>query len=360
MNCTSRSAVRLRHAVADPLELDVVAPLEGGGERLEVLRVHLHGVGVAGIAHHLIAALGNLAADGGRPIALHRLADERDRPAIGGIHVVERLQRRHHLLVIVAVGDGEDVPAIGGPLVHQVVAGELGVDHAADQRVVDAGVVVGDHHAEPLADLHRQRLRLQLLRVAFGHRELALEGDDLRAADAGAHHVPEGGLARGRRHADAGRAAVHVVGDVDALGVAGQRLDAAQLGLREERMAGEPLVLEQRRQRAGAAAKAQRVNRQHRDVRIHVIARVAGGRMAARHRLAHDHPQRVARRDAVPAGQHELVAEGVLGPPVVEPQAAQVGPGQVRGRRCRACRRAGRRSVRSVRSCPAAPGSCTS
>ena len=85
-------------------------------------------------------------------------------------------------------------------------------------------------------------------------------------ADAGAGHVPERGLAGGRRDADARRAAVHVVGDVDAFGVAGQRLDAAQLRLGEERMVGEPLVLQQRGQRAGAAAKAQRVNRQHRHV----------------------------------------------------------------------------------------------
>ena len=41
------------------------------------------------------------------------------------------------------------------------------------------------------------------------------------AADAGADHVPERGLAGGGGDADAGGAAVDVVGDVGALGVAG-------------------------------------------------------------------------------------------------------------------------------------------
>ena len=60
------------------------------------------------------------------------------------------------------------------------------------------------------------------------------------------------------------------------LDVAGQRADAAALGLREQRMIGEPLILQQRLQRAGAAAEAQRVDRQHRDRRLDVVAAVAG------------------------------------------------------------------------------------
>ena len=97
------------------------------------------------------------------------------------------------------------------------------------------------------------------------------------AADAGADDVPERRLARRRGDADARRAAVDVVGDVDALRVAGERLDAARLGLREQRMVGQPLVLQQRLQRAGAAAEAERVDRQDRHLRIDVVAPVAGG-----------------------------------------------------------------------------------
>jgi hypothetical protein len=43
----------------------------------------------------------------------------------------------------------------------------------------------------------RQRLCLQLLRVAFGHRELAFERDHLRPIDPRAGDVPERSLARG-------------------------------------------------------------------------------------------------------------------------------------------------------------------
>ena len=89
--------------------------------------------------------------------------------------------------------------------------------------------------------------------------------------------VPERGLAGGRGDADARRAAVDVVGDVDAFGVAGERLDAARLRLREERMVGEPVILQQRLHRAGAAAEPERVDRQDRDRGIDVVAPVARG-----------------------------------------------------------------------------------
>ena len=75
-----------------------------------------------------------------------------------------------------------------------------------------------------------------------------------------AHHVPERRLAGGGGDADARRAAVDVVGDVGALGVPGERPDAARLRLREQRMVGETVVLQQRRQRARAAAEAERVD----------------------------------------------------------------------------------------------------
>ena len=97
------------------------------------------------------------------------------------------------------------------------------------------------------------------------------------AADAGADDVPERRLARRGGDADARRAAVDVVGDVDALGVAGQRLDAARLRLGEQRMVGEAVLLQQRLHRAGAAAEAERVDRQDRDLGVGVVAPVAGG-----------------------------------------------------------------------------------
>ena len=116
-------------------------------------------------------------------------------------------------------------------------------------------------HAQALADLQRQRLRLELLRVAFGHGELAFEGDDLGRIDRAPDHVPERRLAGRRGDADAGRPAIHVVGDVGAFRMAGQRLDAARLGLREQRMIGQTVILQQRLQRARAAAEPQRVDR---------------------------------------------------------------------------------------------------
>ena len=154
----------------------------------------------------------------------------------------------------------EDVPAVRRPLLDAARSRSnlLSID-AADERVVDAGVVVGEQDAEPLADLQRQRLRLQLLRVAGAHRELAFERDDLRRVDRRADDVPERGLAGGGRDADARGAAVDVVGDVGGFDVAGERADAAAFGLREQRMIGEAVVLQQRlrarRRRAGSRAR---------------------------------------------------------------------------------------------------------
>ena len=163
----------------------------------------------------------DLLRDRRRPVALRRLADDDHRPAIGGIPVFHRLQHAEDLRVVVAVRDREDVPSVRRPLIAQHVAvGELARHHAADERVVDAGVVVGEEDAEPLAGLHGHRLRLQLLRVPGAHRELAFEGDDLRRVDVGAEEVPEGGLAGRGREADARGAAVDVVGDVGGFDVA--------------------------------------------------------------------------------------------------------------------------------------------
>ena len=48
---------------------------------------------------------------------------------------------------------------------------------------------------------------------------------------------------------------------IDAFGMAGQRLDAARLGLGEQRMVGEAVILQQSLQRARAAPESQRIDR---------------------------------------------------------------------------------------------------
>ena len=92
----------------------------------------------------------------------------------------------------------------------------------------------------------------------------------------GADNIPERRFAGRGGDADSGRAAVDVVGDVDAFRVAGERLDAARLGLREQRMVAKTMILQQVLQGAGAAAESQRVDRQDGHLRIDVIALVAG------------------------------------------------------------------------------------
>ena len=154
------------------------------------------------------------------------------------------------------------------------------------------------------------------------HRELAFEGDDLGRVDAGAEEVPEGGFASRSREADARGAAVDVVRDVGGFDVTGERADPATLGLGEQGMIGETVVLQQRREGAGAAPEAERIDRQHRDLGSDVIAAIARGLVLPVERLAHDHPQRIAGRSAVARGQHELVAIRVLGASIVEVQAA--------------------------------------
>ena len=113
--------------------------------------------------------------------------------------------------------------------------------------------------------------------------------------------------------------------------MSGEGLDAAGFGLREQRHVGEPLILEQRGERSGTAAEPERVNRQDGDGGIDVVPPVARGLIPSLERLSHHHPERVAGRDAVPAGEHELVGVGVLGPPIVEPQSAQLRAGEMHG-----------------------------
>ena len=201
--------------------------------------------------------------------------------------------------------------------------------HAAEQRIVDAGVVVREEDPEPLAGLQRDGLGLQFLRVAGAHGEFAFERDDLRRPHRRADNVPERGFSGGGGDADARWSAVDVVGDIGGLDVAGERPDAPSLGLRERRMIGQTVIGEQRLQRAGAAAESQRVNRQHRDVRRDVVPAIAGGLVFAEQRFAHDHPQGVAGRRAVARGEHELVAVRVFGPAVIVAKASALMTGKV-------------------------------
>ena len=165
---------------------------------------------------------------------------------------------------------------------------------------------------------------------AGGHRELPLQRHYLEFGRR-AGEVPERGLAGGTADADAGRAAVHVVGHVGRLRVAGQGADAAQPGLGKQRMIGQGVIGEQGGQGAGAAAEAQAVDRQHAPLGIHPVAVIAGGGVAARHRFAHDHPQCVGGGNVVAAGKQEAIRERVLGAAVVVTQPAGVGAGQVEG-----------------------------
>ncbi len=165
--------------------------------------------------------------------------------------------------------------------------------------------------------------------MTFGHGEFAFEGDDFGRIDRSPGDVPERGFSGGGSDADAGRPAVHVIGDVGGFRVTGQRLNATRLGLSEQRVIGQAVILKQRLHRARAAAKPKRVNWQNRNMGIGEIAFLARCLVLARQSLAHDHPQRIARRNAVPAGEHELVAIGMLGTAIIVTQPAQFRPGEV-------------------------------
>ena len=125
LNWISRSRVIAHRALADALELHSVMLLERLGQSDEIIRVHLHRVRMARVAHQLIAEAGDLAVDGCRPIALGRLADGDHRTAVVRVPIVHRLQRRDYLGIVIAVRQREDVPAIRCPLVDQIVAVEL-------------------------------------------------------------------------------------------------------------------------------------------------------------------------------------------------------------------------------------------
>ena len=75
---------------------------------------------------------------------------------------------------------------------------------------------------------------------------------------------------------DAGRSAVHVVGHVDAFGVAGQRLNAAQLRLRKEWMISQAVLLRESFSEVPRRGGNRGVDGQDGDVGIHIIALIAG------------------------------------------------------------------------------------
>ena len=286
---------------------------------------------MARIPHHLITRPGDLPVHRAGPVPFGRRSDHDHRPAIRRVPFLHGLEGAHDLVVVVTIRQREHVPPVGGPLIDQPVAVELPVNDASDERIVDTGIVVGQEDPEPLANLERDRLGLELLGMPLGHGELALERDDLGRAHGRAHDVPERGLPRRRRDSHARRAAVDVVGDVGGFDVPGEGADATSLGLRKQRMIRQALIREERLQRPGAAAESQRIDRQHRDVRRDVVAAVTRRLILAVEGLAQDHPQRVACGGAVARRQHELVAIRMLRAPVIVTESAQVGPRKMRG-----------------------------
>src|SRR5207253_367591 len=132
---------------------------------------------------------------------------------------------------------------------------------ATEQRIVNAGVVVGEEKAEALAHLERDRLSLEFLRVPGAHRKFALEGDDFRRTQGSAGDVPKSSFAGGGGDSDSGWAAVDVIGHVGRFNMPGQGANAAPLRLLEQRMAGQSVVRKQGLERSGATSKTQRVYR---------------------------------------------------------------------------------------------------
>ena len=92
--------------VVDAFELHAEALLERRRQALEVVAVHRKAVGMTGIADDLLSVAGDLAIDRGRPPSLHRPANGDQGPAVGWVPVLHRLQRRHNLVIVVAVVQG--------------------------------------------------------------------------------------------------------------------------------------------------------------------------------------------------------------------------------------------------------------
>src|SRR5690242_12909634 len=100
------------------------------------------------IADQLGTMAGDLAIDGAGPITFDGLADHDHGTAIFRVPLLHGFEGGDHLAVVIAVVDGENVPAVRGPLVDQLVTVVLAVYDAAHQDVVNTGVVIGEHHAQ--------------------------------------------------------------------------------------------------------------------------------------------------------------------------------------------------------------------
>ncbi len=87
---------------------------------------------------------------------------------------------------------------------------------------------------------------------------------------------------------------LHVIGHVHAFGMAGQRLDAAQLGLGEKRIIGEAVVRSMVAMALAPRRKPMASIGSIATCGIDIIALVAAQLEFALHRLAQHHPQRVA------------------------------------------------------------------
>ena len=125
-----------------PSKLHAVMFFKRPRQRDEVVGIHLHPVGMALVADQLSAMPGNLAVHGARPIPLVVLAMTiMGRRSLGSQSSIV-LSTRDDLRVVGAVFQREDIPSVGSPLIDEIVAAELARDDAAQQHIVDAGVVV--------------------------------------------------------------------------------------------------------------------------------------------------------------------------------------------------------------------------
>src|ERR1019366_6226627 len=85
------------------------------------------------------------------------------------------------------------------------------------------------------------------------------------------------------------------------------------------------------RHRASPAPKPKSIHRQNRNMRVHVVAPIAGSLELAFEGLPHNHPERIAGRDIMPAAEHEFIAIRVLWPAIIVTQSTEFVSSQMRG-----------------------------
>ena len=130
---------------------------------------------MAGVTDQLIAVPRDLAIHSAGPVALHRPANDNHRAAVCGIPILHGFEGSEDLVVMIAVFQGKHVPAIGRPLLVNLVAIIFRGNHPAHERIIDPSIVVGQQDTQAFAHLERQGLRLELLGVPLGHGKFALE-----------------------------------------------------------------------------------------------------------------------------------------------------------------------------------------